>query len=146
MALVGRIGADFPRLDCAQLFALASDIESYPQFIPWCRSARIVDRQPGLWLVENHFGAGPVDVSFHTQARPAPPDELEITSEDGPFRSFRLVWRFTNLPGGGGRVRADYRISLKSPLLQGLAAFSMPEVERRVMRNFKDRAASVYGV
>jgi coenzyme Q-binding protein COQ10 len=145
MPLAGRFRTDFPHLDCDRLFALAADIESYPGFIPWCRRARILERDGCCWLVENHFGAGPVDVRFHTTARPRPPEELEITASDGPFRSFRLLWRFLPLPGGGCRVEAGYRMSLRSPLLQGLAMLSMHEVERRVIRNFHDRARSVYG-
>jgi coenzyme Q-binding protein COQ10 len=146
MALHGRFQADFPLLDCPRLFALAADIESYPRFIPWCRQARIVERGPETWLVENHFGAGPVDVTFHTTARPQAPERLDITAGDGPFRSFQLIWRFQPLPGGGCRVRAEYHMALRSALLQGLAALSMSEVERRVVRNFRDRAATLYGV
>jgi len=145
MALAGRMRADFPGLSTAQLFSVAADIESYPAFIPWCRSARIVERGEDVWRVENHFGAGPVDVSFTTLARPSGPDLLEITSTDGPFRDFRLTWRFSDLEGGGGaRAEASYRLSLKSPLLQGLAALSMGEVERRVEHNFRARAKAVY--
>lgn len=145
MALSGRLSADFPGLSPAQLFALAIDIESYPAFLPWCRTARIVERHDDRLVVENHFGAGPLDVTFVSVARPHPPHALEIRSQDGPFRDFRLTWRFTERPGGGARAMAEYRMSLTSPLLQGLAAWSMPSVERRVIANFRDRAAAVYG-
>jgi coenzyme Q-binding protein COQ10 len=144
MALTGRMQADFPGLTPAQLFAVAADIESYPAFIPWCRSARIVERTDGVWRVENHFGAGPVDVTFTSLAHLASPDRLEITATDGPFRDFRLVWCFEALPNGGARATAEYRLALKSPLLQGLAALSMGEVERRVLHNFRARAKEVY--
>ncbi|MBF0325142.1 MAG: type II toxin-antitoxin system RatA family toxin [Alphaproteobacteria bacterium] len=144
MALSGRMRADFPGLTPAQLYAIAADIEAYPTFIPWCRAARIVERADGIWRVENHFGAGPVDVTFTSLARPAPPDRLEITSTDGPFRDFRLAWRFAPIETGGARAIAEYRLALKSPLLQGLAALSMGEVERRVEHNFRARAKAVY--
>lgn len=145
MALSGRMQADFPGLNPGQLFAIAADIESYPAFIPWCRVARIVERTDGLWRVENHFGAGPVDVTFTTLAELAPPDRLEITATDGPFRDFRLAWRFDSLSNdSGARAIAEYRLALKSPLLQGLAALSMGEVERRVLHNFRARARALY--
>ncbi|MGE5503320.1 MAG: type II toxin-antitoxin system RatA family toxin [Actinomycetota bacterium] len=136
---------DFPRLDAARLFALAVDIESYPQFLPWCRSARVRRRDGGVLDVDNHFGAGPLDVRFCSRAVAEEPTRLEITSEDGPFRRFRLVWLFEPQADGGCRVLADYELSLRSPLLQSLARLSMPELERKVARRFRDRARMLYG-
>ncbi|MGE4280155.1 MAG: type II toxin-antitoxin system RatA family toxin [Magnetospirillum sp.] len=141
MGLSGRFAVDFPGLAADDLFAIASDIESYPSFIPWCRSARVLETDGNVRQVENHFGAGPMDMRFVTRAQADPPQTLAITSEDGPFRSFRLDWTFRE-----GHVEARYHISLRSPLLQGLAAFAMPEVERRIVSQFRQRVADLHGV
>lgn len=141
MGLNGRFAVDIPGLAAAQLFAIASDIEAYPSFIPWCRSARVLETDGAVRQVENHFGAGPVDLRFGSRAEADPPQSLTITSEDGPFRSFRLDWTFRE-----GQVEARYHISLRSPLLQGLAAFAMPEVERRIVSQFRQRVKTLYGV
>jgi len=140
MALSGRFAADFPGLAAAQLFAIASDIESYPLFIPWCRSARVLSDDGAVRQVENHFGAGPVDMRFFTRAEADAPRTLCITSDDGPFTRFRLDWRFAD-----GRAEADYSIALRSPLLQGLAVFAMPEVERRIVSQFRQRVKALHG-
>jgi coenzyme Q-binding protein COQ10 len=143
--LAGGLAADFPGTDCARLFDLAADIESYPRFIPWCRSARVLSRDGGAWEVDNHFGAGPVDVRFRSRAVPDPPGRLEITSADGPFRSFRLVWTFAALAGGGCRVAADYAVEFHSPLLRLLAGLGAHEAGRQVMDTFRARARTIYG-
>lgn len=144
-AVSGRLAADFPAYSTAQLFALAADIESYPHFIPWCRRARILARDGDVWEVDNHFGAGPVDAGFRTRALVEAPHRLEITSDQPPFRHFRLEWRFADRPGGGCRVEAEYDLSLRSPLLHGLAHFAMPEASRKILARFRDRAAELYG-
>ncbi len=141
----GRVAADFAAFSCEQMFALAADIERYPEFIPWCRAARVLSRDGDVWRVENHFGGGPLDAMFRTQARPNPPHALEITSTDLPFRAFRLEWRFAPLPGGGCRVEAHYDISLISPLLHGLARLAMPEATRKIIDRFRARAVTLYG-
>lgn len=143
--VVGTIAAEFPAYDAAQMFALAADIERYPQFIPWCRRARVLSREGGVWLVDNHFGAGPLDAGFHTRAVAMPPHRLEITADEAPFRHFRLEWRFADLPGGGCRVEAEYALALRSPLLHGLAHFAMPEISHKVIRRFRERADALYG-
>lgn len=139
--LAGRFAADMPGLSARQLFDIAADVESYPQFIPWCRAARVLRADGDLREVENHFRAGPAALTFRTTARAHPPEALSIRSDDGPFRAFRLDWRFAD-----GRVEADYGIALRSPLLQGLAGFAMPEVERRIVSQFRQRATALYGV
>ncbi len=144
--LAGGVSADFPGGDCAQLFALAADIESYPRFIPWCRATRVRVRPDGVWEVDNHFGAGPVEAHFHSRAVADPPGRLEITSGDGPFRSFRLVWTFAPLAGGGCRVAADYAMEFRSPLLRLLAGLAVDEAARQVMSSFRARARSIHGV
>lgn len=145
MALSGAFSADFPRYRADQLFAIADDIERYPQFIPWCRSARVLSQDGAVREVENHFGAGPADISFSSRAVTSPPEQLEITAEGGPFRRFSLTWTFTPLEAGGCRVKAHYVVDFRSGLLQGLAALTIREVEHRVLRRFRDRAAEIYG-
>ncbi|AVM75693.1 Persistence and stress-resistance toxin PasT [Magnetospirillum gryphiswaldense MSR-1] len=140
MALSGRFRVDFPHLTARQLFDIAADIESYPHFIPWCRAARVIRQDGDATMVENHFGAGPVDLRFTTRAVAQAPESLTITGDDGPFTAFRLEWTFAD-----GHVKAQYQIALASPLLQGLAGFAMPEVERRIVSQFRQRANALYG-
>lgn len=144
MALTGRFTADFP-WSCAQLFALADDIERYPEFISWCKSARVLSEDGSGRVVDNHFGAGPVDLHFASRAVADPPHRLDITAADGPFRRFRLTWTFTR-EGAGCRVAAEYEVAFRSPMTQALAHFAIAEVERRVMRKFAERAEAVYGL
>lgn len=143
--LAGRLRADFPIFTPAQMFALATDIESYPSFLPWCRHARIVARDPAGWLVENHFGAGPLDAGFRTRAMLDPPHRLEIVTDEPPFKQFRLVWSFASLPPAGCRVTLEYVADLRAPLLQTLARLAAPEMEHQILRRFRDRARLLYG-
>ena len=121
------------------------DVESYPRFLPWCRLTRIRRRDGDALEVDNLFGAGPIQARFHSRAEFDRPHRLDITARDGPFRRFHLTWRFQPLDGGGVRVTAEYRMELRSGLLQSLARLSLPEVERRVVQAFKERVRMVYG-
>lgn len=144
LPVTGRVTAEFPHYSAEQMFALAVDIESYPHFIPWCRRARVLSRDGDVLEVDNHFGAGPLDAGFRTRATATPPHRLEITADQAPFRTFRLVWTFEPLPGGGCRVGAEYDLSLRSPLLHGLARMAMPEASRKIILRFQERAAALY--
>ena len=134
----------FPRYTPTQLFTLASDIESYPFFVPGCVAARIVERRDNLWRVDNVFALGPVRHRFVSYAELNPPDGLDITSSEGPWKSIRLSWRFA--PSDEGcqltcRISAEFR----SGVVAAIAAFGHHGMERRIMTAFERRAKALYG-
>ncbi len=143
--VVGQWRADFPAHAPEALFAIAADIESYPRFVPWCIATRILARHPDHWRCDNLFGTGPVRLRFHTRAEFDPPKAIDITSGDGPFRDFRLSWRFLPLAPSGCRVECGFAMTFRRDLLGLLARVSLPEVERRILNAFRARAETLQG-
>ncbi|WP_448190782.1 type II toxin-antitoxin system RatA family toxin [Azospirillum sp. sgz301742] len=130
----------FPDFTAEQLFALVSDIESYPQFVPGCVATRIVERGAnGNWLVDNVFGAGPLRWHFRSTAEFDAPHRLEIVSQEGPWRRFAMLWSFTP-EAEGSRVDVDLAVAFRSPLLATLARTALPRAEPRIIRAFEERA------
>jgi coenzyme Q-binding protein COQ10 len=144
-ALKGGWRLDVPRHTPEELYALAVDIESYPRFLPWCLRAHIRKRDGDRLEVDNLFGLGPLQARFTSHAEQQAPHRLTITAHDGPFRRFLLVWEFDDLDGEGCRVKAHYEMVLRSPLMQSMAAMSLPAMEHKVVQNFKERIRRVYG-
>lgn len=144
-AVVGGWRIDFARRTAAELYAIASDVESYPQFVPWCVAARILARDGDSLSVDNVYGVGPLRIRFRSRAVLDPPHGLVIRSEDGPFRSFRLSWAFAPRPRGGATVEARFEAVPCSELLRLVARISLREAERRIVASFRRRAESLYG-
>lgn len=142
--LVGGWELDFPRYTPAQLFALASDIESYPFFVPGCVATRIIERRDNLWRVDNVFAFGPVRHRFISHAELNPPDGLDIVSTDGPWKSFRLSWRFASLDEGC-KLGCHFSAEFRSGVVATLASFGQHGAERRIMGAFERRAKALYG-
>ena len=42
--------------DAGQMYALVEDIEAYPQFLPWCRTSRVIERTGDTTLAELSVG------------------------------------------------------------------------------------------
>jgi coenzyme Q-binding protein COQ10 len=135
---------DFPRYSPAQLFALVSDIESYPGFVPGCVATRILERGETVWLVDNVFGFGPFRRRFTTRAELDAPNGLLITSSDDPWRSFRLSWRLEPLTEGC-RLICSFALGFRSATIGALAPLVMAEMDRRIIAAFEKRAAALYG-
>ena len=54
----------FAGCDVETLFTIVADVERYPEFVPGCLSAQILERQPDRWIVDNIFGFGPFRNQF----------------------------------------------------------------------------------
>jgi coenzyme Q-binding protein COQ10 len=135
---------EFPRFTPEQLFALVSDVESYPIFMPGCLSARIIDKNASTWRVDNVYGVGPIRRHFLSIAELDPPRAIDISSKDGLWRDFHMSWRFE--PSGSGcRVSCTSSAEFRSPVLGALARISEPEMEDRIIAAFEARAWALFG-
>jgi coenzyme Q-binding protein COQ10 len=133
---------EFPDIAPARLFAMVSDIESYPSFVPGFISARIRERREDCWLVENVVGFGPVSRRFMTKATFDMPHRLDIRAEDGPSGTFEMGWRFE--PSGAGcRLGCRTVIGFPSRLAAAVAQAGMGNFERLTIAAFERRAASL---
>src|SRR3954471_6166570 len=90
-----------------QLFDLVADIERYPEFLPWCRAARVLERGEGEMLGELVISFGRLTESYVRRVSPrrppAPgePGAIEVVMVRGPFEHLVNRWRFTPLENDG---------------------------------------------
>jgi ribosome-associated toxin RatA of RatAB toxin-antitoxin module len=84
------------------VFDVVSDVPSYPEFLPWCRDARVVERQPHEVVAELELDARGVRERFTTRNRLFPYERIELELVAGPFRTFAGTWRFAGIGGDAG--------------------------------------------
>ncbi len=128
----------FPDRDPGSVFSIVADIERYPEFVPGCLAARIVQRGTAQWTVDNLFGFGPARTRFSSIARLDPPAVLTISSRDGPWRDFRVNWRF-RAENGGCLLSCHAHLDFRSTLIATMASVAAGEIERRIAAAFDTR-------
>ena len=127
-----------------QLFALVADIERYPEFLPWCIGARIRERTPALIVADLIIGFRMFRERFTSRVALDPPQRIDVTYAEGPFRYLNNHWRFTPVPGG---CRIDFFVDFefKSRLMQKVIEMLFGEAVRRMVAAFESRARTLYG-
>jgi coenzyme Q-binding protein COQ10 len=106
-------------------------------------ATRIIERRDNIWRVDNVFSFGPVRHRFISHAELNPPDGLEITSNDGPWKSFRLAWQF--LPQDAGcQLVCRFSAEFRSGVVTTIASLGQHGAERRIMAAFERRAKALY--
>lgn len=141
--MIRKIGQTLP-FDCEQVFDLAADIESYPQYLTGWISARIQKRESNLCYVEQVVGFGPVRLQFASIAALHRPERIDVTSTDASFRHFSLSWLIVPARPSGCCVGVAIEIELQSRLLQQIVNQLMPGTVDDIISAFEARAHHKY--
>jgi coenzyme Q-binding protein COQ10 len=127
-----------------QLFDLVADIERYPQFLPWCRGARIRERRRCLVVADLVIGFKMFRERFTSRIALDPPHRIDVTYAEGPFRYLNNHWVFEKVPEG---CQIDFFVDFefKSRVLQKVIEMVFGEAVRRMVGAFEERARDLYG-
>lgn len=79
------------------MFDLVSDIERYPDFLPWCGGARVLERSEQHQLAAVRIMKGPLNTEFTTRNELQAPARISLSLVSGPFRRLSGAWQFTRL-------------------------------------------------
>ena len=132
-----------------KMFELVADIERYPEFIPWCRAARIRSRNPaedGEVLIADLLvaikGFRETLVSKVTLER----DEGRIVVRyvEGPLKRLHSEWRFLDLGSGRSRVEYVSEFEFRSRILTAFAGLFIDHAVSEVIAAFETRARTKF--
>lgn len=128
-----------------QMFDLVADVPSYPKFLPWCLSTRVVGREgENVFLSEMEIGFKMMRERYTSRVTLRRPREIEVESLEGIFKELHTVWRFEPAPGGT-HVGFEIRFAFRSFLLQTMIGAVFNEAARMMVRSFEKRAQVLYG-
>lgn len=127
------------------MYALVDDIARYPQFLPWCRSAREIERTPQqvTACVEIHKGA--LTTHFTTRNRLEPPGAIHMERVEGPFKTLEGQWLFNDIGAKGSRVHLSLRFAFANPLNAWLLEPVFEHTCSTLIDAFVRRAREIYG-
>lgn len=104
------------------MFDLVADIASYPEFLPGCSGAHIIDQGDNVVVGRLDLSKAGVKQSFVTRNTNTPYTSITLALEDGPFDSLGGEWRFDPLSDEACRVSLDLTFQLRSGLLKMAAS------------------------
>ena len=127
----------------ATMFGLVDACERYPEFLPWCRAAAVLERTEAVTRAR-------LDIDFrgfrsriasvnHKRA----PHEIVLELLDGPFESFHGCWTFEALGEAGCKVTLAIDYTLASGALQVVVAPVFGFITGTLVDRFVERADAV---
>ncbi len=129
-----------------EMYQLVDDIESYPQFLPWCRSTEVITRNDQEVKASIEIAKGALNKSFTTLNRMQPNKVIEVRLVKGPFKRLEGFWRFDALKDSQAcKISFDLDFEFESKLIALAAGSIFSQIANTMVDAFTKRAVEVYG-
>ena len=123
-----------------EMFDLIEQAEHYPQFLPWCTTANILERSDEWVAARIDFKYMQVRFGFQTRNPKSRPEWLKVRMVEGPFRRFEAEWLLSPLGNQGCRIQFALSYEVSDGLLDRVAAHAVEVVARSMVDAFVKRA------
>lgn len=127
-----------------QLFALVLDVEKYPEFLPWCRAARVIERSENEMLAELVISFAHVTESYVSRVRWQEPETIDVELVKGPFHHLTNRWRF-KATSEGTAIDFFVDFAFKSKILHKLIGSYFAKASQKMVGAFRSRSEALYG-
>jgi len=132
------------------MFALAADVASYPEFVPLCSGMEIVSRGTEGdtdWIeARMSVAAGPFHETFTSRiVLDRKRYSIGVRASDGPFKQLANDWSFEPLTEKSCRVRFALDYEFRSLALRFALGSVSENAFGRYAKAFQDRANKLYG-
>lgn len=127
----------------ALMYAVVSDVEKYPEFLPWVVALRVLSRRDNGLTAEMAVGYGALRERYTSDVTLDPVQHrIDVVQTKGPFKTLENHWRFTP-KDGGCEVEFAIAFEFQSRLLHGVAGQAFEKVMLKMADAFEARAAAL---
>lgn len=130
-----------------QMFNLVTDVERYPEFLPWCDHGKVLERTADGMLAEVGIAFKGIQQRFVTRNTEVPGKEVRLQLVKGPFSTLEGLWTFTPVGDDGKACRVDLRMTygFSSRALAVLVGPVFDKIAGTLVDAFVQRADQVHG-
>jgi len=127
-------------LSAAKLYALITDIERYPQFVPGCTHARIESQQGNEVVATLGVRRGALDAQFTTRNTLEPDRAVTMRLLRGPFKTLEGLWSVTPRGEHGCEVGLRLRFEFANRLAGAMLTPMFEDTAKSLVDAFVARA------
>jgi len=122
------------------LFEIVNDVESYPEFLPWCKDGRLLSRTEDELCGEIVVSKAGVTKAFSTCNRLHPHHRIDIHLREGPFRKLEGAWEFNELRRDACKVILSLEFEFSSGLMDKAFGIVFAQIANSLVDAFCKRA------
>lgn len=129
----------------AQMFNLVNDVDSYPEFIPWCVQCEVHNDSETEKQATMKFAKRGINASVTTRNELETDKKITMRLLKGPFKRLVGTWIFKELDEHSCKVELDMQFSFSNRLYAVTLGPIFNQVANKLVSAFTERAQSIYG-
>src|SRR5690349_18475200 len=107
-----------------QIFAIVTDIERYPEFLPWCKAVRIIDESNSEMVADMVISFKAFTEHYRSKVTFTPPKRGKATIHadliSGPFKFLKNYWSLKTIKNTKTHISFLVDFEFKSALLENM--------------------------
>ncbi|MDU0810836.1 MAG: type II toxin-antitoxin system RatA family toxin [Burkholderia sp.] len=128
-----------------QMFDLVSNVNDYPNFLPWCSSVEILDQEDMSIEVKININFKGIKHNFATRNTLQYPTQIDMKFVNGPFRKFSGNWCFTPISHNSCKITFFLHYEFLNFLLEKIFGTVFSHIINTLVESFIKRADQQYG-
>lgn len=127
-----------------ELFRLVDDVESYPNFLPWCGGTTVKTKDNEITEAAIMINFHGIKQSFTTRNVKTFPSHMDVKLIDGPFKQLQGHWNFIALNEHACKVELVLEYEFASKWLEKIVGPVFGRIAGSLMEAFVKRADSLH--
>jgi coenzyme Q-binding protein COQ10 len=130
-----------------ELFYLVLDVKSYPEFLPWCRTARIISESEGEIIAElviqlkgflDKYQSKIIYSNDLNKRRYS----IEVEAISGPFKYLKNSWQFSK-EDSNSKIEFFIDFKMKFAIVDKLVGIFFADATEKMVDAFEKRADTI---
>lgn len=127
------------------LYDLVNDVASYPQFLPWCSKAEVLESGTQQMRASLTVAKGGLTQRFVTCNQLQPGQSIVMNLEEGPFSQLHGVWEFKALNEKACKISLDLSFDYAGSVIRATLGPLFNQAANTLVDAFCQRAKQLYG-
>lgn len=127
-----------------QLFDLVADVARYPEFLPWCKAARILEQDGTRMTADLIIGYKIFSEKFRSEVFLERPRKIEVNYLSGPLSHLSNKWEFAPKGKANCEISFEVGFDFHSSLLGAAMEMFFDKALVKMVAAFESRAKQLY--
>ncbi len=127
------------------MYALVNDVESYPEFLPWCSEARVHASDDHHLRASLSMQASKLKYTFMTENTMQENEVINVRLVEGPFKQLTGSWQFEDRENGACFIKLQMQFEFKNRIVKMALDKTFNRIVNSLVEAFHQRARQLYG-
>ena len=127
-------------IDIETIFNLINDIESYPNYLPWCTKTEVKEESADTIIGKIFISKSFINWNFSTKNTIKKNELISLELVDGPFENLTGKWTFSSINKFNTKVSLDIDYKFKSSIIELSIEPIFSSIMNSILKSFVQEA------